>query len=99
MYVKKGLNYNVLRLSEKISSEYLFLEVILPDSKILVGAYYKAPKVKKLDLLEDLLLDVTMAYEDIVIVGDFNENYLGTLSGHCNHRKLYESYLYELSIF
>lgn len=79
----QGLNYRIVKLSEKIASEYLFIEVILPDSKVLVGAYYKGPKVKELDLFEELLLDVTMVYEDVFIVGDFNENCLSSLDGGC----------------
>src|SRR5687768_6578517 len=37
MYIRKGLNYKVLTSSEGIESEYLFVELIFPDSKILLG--------------------------------------------------------------
>lgn len=83
LYVREGINYNILKVSEKLASEYLFIEVVFPDSKILVGAYYKAPGVKELDVFENLLLDVSVAYEDILMLGDFNENYLGTVTGNC----------------
>lgn len=43
LYAREYLNYKVLKMSDKISSEFLFVELIFPDSKILVGAYYKAP--------------------------------------------------------
>lgn len=45
--------------------------------------YYKAPKIKELDVFESLLLDLSVAYEDIVMLGDFNEDYLGTVTGTC----------------
>lgn len=74
LYIRKGLNYKVLDTSEGISSEYLFIEVIFPDSKMLVGAYYKAPKVEEIDIFETVVTELTASYEDIIIVGDFNEN-------------------------
>ena len=85
LYVREGLNYRVLKLSENVSSEYIFIEVIFPDSKILVGAYYKAPKVDELDDLKEVLLEVTVSYQDIILLGDFNENYLGAISGTCTY--------------
>lgn len=59
IYLRENLSYKVLKVSEKVSSEFLFVEIIFPDSKILVGAYYKAPKVKELDVFEDVLLDLS----------------------------------------
>lgn len=75
LYVREGPYYRVLKLSENVSSEYLFVEVIFPDSKVLVGAYYKAPRVNEFDVLRNLLHEVTVSYEDILLLGDFNENY------------------------
>lgn len=74
VYIRKGLNYKVLTSSEGIKSEFLFLEIIFPDSKILVGAYYKAPKVEELDIFENVVAELTDACDDIIILGDFNEN-------------------------
>lgn len=85
LYIRKGLSYKVLKVSDKVSSEFLFIEVIFPDSKILVGAYYKGPKVGELNVLEDVLLELAVSYDDILLLGDFNENYLGALSGHCTY--------------
>lgn len=74
IYIRKGLNYKVVAASEGISSEYLFIELVFPDSKILIGAYYKAPKVEELDVFETTMMELTTSYEDIIILGDFNEN-------------------------
>lgn len=84
MYIRKSLNFKVLKLSDKVSSEFLFVEVIFPDSKILVGAYYKAPKVIELDVLKDVLLELSVLYDDILLLGDFNENHLGAVNGTCS---------------
>lgn len=73
LYVRDNLTFKVLKLSERVSSEYLFIEVIFPDSKILVGAYYKAPGVKELDVFEDVLDELTVSYDDVLLLGDFNE--------------------------
>lgn len=83
LYIRESLNYKVIKMSDKISSEFLFIEVIFPDSKLLVGAYYKAPNVRELDVLEDVLLELTVSYDDVLLLGDFNENLLGVTSGNC----------------
>lgn len=85
LYIRENLNYKLLKVSEKVSSEFLFIEVIFPDCKILVGAYYKAPKVRELDVFEDVLLELSVSYDDILLLGDFNENYLGSITGECSY--------------
>lgn len=59
--------------------------MIFPDSKILVGAYYKAPGLKELDVLEGVLFELTVSYEDVILLSDFNENLLGEFSGGCSY--------------
>lgn len=76
VYIKKGLRAKVVKTSSGIKSEYLFLEIIFPNSKILIGAYYKAPKVDEISLFDDALSDLLVNYTDIIIMGDFNENLL-----------------------
>lgn len=46
MYVKKSINYNVLKVSEKIASEYLFVEVVFTDSKILSECIIRRLRLK-----------------------------------------------------
>lgn len=45
VYIKRGLKTKVVASSVALKSEYLFLEVIFPNHKVLIGAYYKAPDV------------------------------------------------------
>lgn len=76
IYVKKGLNAKVVKASNNIKSEYLFVEIIFPNSKILIGAYYKAPKIDEICQIDDVLSELLWKYADVIIMGDFNENLL-----------------------
>lgn len=86
MYLRKGFTYNIISTSQGISSEYLFIEIVFPDSKILLGVYYKAPKVKEIDVFETIVSELSASYEDIVILGDFNENQYDMVNNwQCSH--------------
>lgn len=39
IYIRSGLTYKIVSASQGIKSEYIFIEVIFPDTKILLGAY------------------------------------------------------------
>lgn len=82
-YVKVGINYKVVLKSINLKTEYLFFEVIFPNSKILVGAVYKAPDVDEIAELDDVLSELTSDYEDIILAGDFNQNLLSVSRGQC----------------
>lgn len=47
-----------------LGMKYLFIEVILPNSKILLGAIYKAPGVDEIDELEDKISNISVTYID-----------------------------------
>ncbi len=81
IYIRKGLNYKMLTSSEGLKSEYVFIELIFLDSKILLGAYYIAPKVDELDIMENILSELIPMYEDIIIIGDFNKNLFDSVNG------------------
>lgn len=86
VYSKKGLKTKVISLSKDLKSEYVFFEVIFPNHKILVGAYYKAPDVDEIDKFEEVLSDLSPLYTDVVVLGDFNENLLSIDSvGNCKN--------------
>lgn len=76
VYIKKGINYKVVRSSADIQSEYVFIEIIFPNSKMLLGAYYKAPNVKEIEKFDEVLSELSPSYTDVIILGDFNENLL-----------------------
>lgn len=85
IYIKSCLKYKIVKLSEDIATEYLFLEIIFPDSKILIGAVYKAPSVDEINILTTDLLELTDCYDNIIIAGDFNENLLAINSNICRN--------------
>lgn len=82
-YIKKGIKFKTIFSSDKVGSEILFLELIFPATKVLVGVVYKAPNVDEIVLLGNALSNVCDMYEDIIITGDFNENLFGRLNGFC----------------
>lgn len=84
VFVKEYIRVKIVSISSNIGTEYLFLELIFPESKLLVAAIYKAPDVDEISLLNDALTDVICRYDDVVIVGDINENILSSFSNRRN---------------
>lgn len=84
VYVKNGLKTNVVQKSLNLSTEYLFFELIFPNSKLLIGAIYKAPRVDEIAVLDEVFAELTASYEDVIIAGDFNENLLVNSNGLCS---------------
>lgn len=83
LYVSESLNVKVvttslfknkLPLSMQFITDYLFIELILPNKKVLVGVFYKPPGVKDYDVLDNVLNRLVPQYDDVVIMGDFNED-------------------------
>lgn len=66
VYIRKGLKAKVIKVSSGIKSEFHFLEIIFPNSKLLIGAYYKAPRVDEIDLFDEALADVVTNYTDVI---------------------------------
>lgn len=85
LYVMKGIKTKIIKASHKLKSEYLFVELIFPNFKILVAAYYKAPKVDEINAFNDVLSELTPNYADVILLGDFNENLLCNMDGSCKH--------------
>lgn len=76
IYVMNGIKTKVVRSSIGVKSEFLFIELIFPNFKVLVGGYYKAPNVDEIDLFEDVLTELMPGYADVVVLGALNENLL-----------------------
>lgn len=56
--------------------DYLFVEIIFPYTKVLVGVIYKPPNVNELNVLSEVLDGMTSNYSEIIIAGDINEDQL-----------------------
>lgn len=83
LYVKKGIKTKIVSASHKLKSEYLFVELIFPNYKILMAVYYKAPKVDEISALNDVLSELMPKYADVILLGDFNENMLVNVGRSC----------------
>lgn len=83
LYIKKDIKTKVIKASSKLKSEYLFVELIFPNYKILVAAYYKAPDVDEINEFSDVVAEMIQNYADVILLGDFNENLLRNMSGTC----------------
>lgn len=72
-------------------SEFIFIDVALPSTNMILGCIYKPPNCLNLQHFYDVLSGLCARYQHIIICGDFNINlhkscnitteYLSTLSG------------------
>lgn len=52
--------------------DFIFLEVTVNNSKILIGVVYRPPNSGAISTFEDTISDISSRYERIVLMGDFN---------------------------
>ena len=91
VYVLENILCAVIEKSPKSSkTEYIFLELHLPNAKILLCAFYNPPKVNCIELLEEKFRLYSQKYDDIIITGDLNKDYLSSTSN--NLRSLFNSF-------
>lgn len=83
VYIRNDLKCTLIISALNVSTGYIFLDLIFPNAKILVGGVYKAPSVDDITLISDLFSSLSPRYEDGTIAGDFNENLLLNASGVC----------------
>lgn len=81
IYVSLKLNARVVASSASFSPEqfktnYLFIEVVFPSTSVLFGVIYKPPATNDLVPISNMLHDIVPEYDDVIIMGDFNENVL-----------------------
>lgn len=67
---------------------YLLIELIFPNSKLLVGVFYQPPGTFDQDFLSDLIMSLAPHYSDIILTGDFNVNLLDMSNNVRNNRFL-----------
>jgi len=77
MYVRKSLKCHLLQKSDSNSNvEYLFLVINGVNGPVLVSSVYRRNNRIDFKLYTDLLANISIAYKDIIVVGDFNCNIL-----------------------
>lgn len=79
MYVKNGLRYNVIEKTNCdniANTEFILVELILVNFKLLLGSFYNPPNVDCSLVLDNLLSKYGTFYNQIHFLGDFNTNML-----------------------
>lgn len=81
IYISSNIKARVVSNSctgarELFKCNYLFVELIFPSSIVLFGVVYKPPAVDELPILDKILSELTPEYDDVLVMGDFNENVL-----------------------
>ena len=78
IYVKDNIGFSVLEKSEgQDNTEYVIFELFLGYMKILVMSLYNPPMTDCLTLLEDKLSEYYLRYDDVILTGDLNIDFLG----------------------
>lgn len=80
IYVKSHMPVSVLHQSDTSvpgRPEYLFLDVNVNGTHILVSVCYRPPHVGFLANFEHILLDLMVSYSHVIVMGDFNTDLLG----------------------
>lgn len=76
LYLRKEYKYTVIGASETDDIEFLFVEVRLKFTKLLIGVFYKRPLFRDIAKLEEILSNYVLLYDNVVLVGDFNVDLL-----------------------
>lgn len=75
-YIKKGFKTRVICKSSSNLVEYMFLELILQNTKMLIGIVYNSKSSNNLNKFFKVLSNLSGRYSDIIITGDFNKDVL-----------------------
>lgn len=77
LYVKNGMNCKIINKSQFGDPlEYILVELICSNKKMLVGVVYRPNKRISFDTFLNSFERIALYYTDIVISGDFNSNVL-----------------------
>lgn len=85
VYLKKNMKFRIVASSgykydlqpqDRFRADYLLIELVFPDVKILYGVFYKAVKTNEFEVINDVINKYANAYEHVIFAGDFNENFL-----------------------
>ncbi len=85
IYLRKDVKFRIvasstykydLQPNERFKADFLLVELVYPDVKILYGVFYKAVKTNEVNVIDDVINKYTHGYEHVILAGDFNENLL-----------------------
>lgn len=75
VYFKAGINCRIVSSSKNDTNnitEFLFLETEIGGEKFLLGVFYNPPRVDCSTVLSQQLIDHSLRYNKIILIGDFN---------------------------
>lgn len=93
VYIRDDLRYKTVCSSPVEYNgplEYLFIEIFTCHRKMLVEVMYRAPKLPYIIELENIFADHIINYDDVLLIGDINTNYM---SVDCTEREKLQSVL------
>lgn len=80
IFIKKGIQCSLLEKSTATPggsyTEYIFVELVIGNVKLLFGTVYNPPEVNCVESIDCLMTNYGTHYNDIFLVGDFNTNLL-----------------------
>lgn len=73
IYIRAGIANRVLEKSPASSGlEYIFVELINENDVVVVGCVYNPPRCDDWQFFDKTLESLSMKYENIIVIGDFN---------------------------
>ena len=83
VYVSEHISCSLIEKSSGISqTEFLLIELFLQNEKILLASLYNPPRINCLQVFEDMFRKYMVKYDDFIIAGDLNKDYLTDSSLH-----------------
>ncbi|KAI5721142.1 hypothetical protein M8J77_016710 [Diaphorina citri] len=102
IYLRGDFEYSIAAMSNgnvEGSMEYIFLEIRINNSKLLLGVVYRPPRRSFVEFLteyENILADFVPVYSNILIQGDFNCNLLNDTSESSSFHSLIDTLCLEV---
>lgn len=79
IYLKNNFKFQIVKKSIASSvCEFLFVEILFDNEKLLLGTFYNPPNNRDFTSLERNLLFYSVKYEHVIFAGDFNVDLLST---------------------
>lgn len=76
LYISEKFKTKVIRASVDSPIEYLFVEIEVNRSKVLIGIVYRPPDVHDITDIEQVITSLSVDYQNVLLMGDFNHDLL-----------------------
>ena len=88
VYIKEQYKARKIKIDyNQDQPEMIFVEIEVRNNKILVGVIYKSPSVRYgiFSEIEEIIAYITTKYTHVILLGDYNINFLNKGSGEVNY--------------